>query len=362
MQLLLLLAHWFLFRTWVLFWPAMTPTTASYLRDALALLGPSFIAAALLGFYYSHWAVRALYNIAAVWLGFLNYFFWAACLCRLTALALRLTPWAANLSPMRPLIATAFFTLAAAISIYGLINARCIRVRRVTVQLPKLPAAWRGRTALLLSDLHLGNILTAAFARRLARRAERLQPDIIFIPGDLFDGAKADPDLLLAPLKALHPPFGVYFAAGNHDEFGGEEHFSLPLQRAGFHVLHNQRAVVEGLQIVGVTYGESTHPLQMRVFLESLRLQDGAASILLNHVPNRLPIVEAAGVSLQLSGHTHGGQLFPFTWITRRAFGRFTSGLHRFGVLQVYTSTGCGSWGPPMRVGSAPEVVLLTFA
>jgi predicted MPP superfamily phosphohydrolase len=84
-------------------------------------------------------------------------------------------------------------------------------------------------------------------------------------------------------------------------------------------------------------------------------------SILLNHVPSRLPIVERAGISLQLSGHTHGGQFAPFNWLTRRIFGKFTHGLHRFGALQVYTSTGAGTWGPPMRVGPAPEIVLLTF-
>jgi hypothetical protein len=362
MQVLLLLAHWFLFRTWMVFWPEMPPLTASILRDALILLGPSFIAAALLGFYYSNGAVRLLYNLAATWMGFLNYFFWAACLCRLLSLALRLTPWGADLGRIRPLLAAACFSLAVLISFYGLVNARLIRLRRVRVELPNLPAAWRGRTALLLSDLHLGNILTESFAARLARLAAKLQPDIVFIPGDLFDGAKADPDRLLAPFKAMQPPCGVYFAAGNHDEFGGEEHFSAPLGRIGFHVLHNERVVVEGLQIVGVTYGESTHPLRMRQFLESLKLREGGAAILLNHVPNRLPVVEGCGVSLQLSGHTHGGQFFPFTWMTRRVFGRFTSGMQRFGALQVYTSTGCGSWGPPMRVGSAPEIVLLTFA
>ncbi len=362
MQCLLLAAHWFLYRTWIDFWPAMTPTALLLLQSALLLLAPSFICAALLGFYYSNGPVRLLYQLAALWLGFFNYLFWSACLCRLLDMALRITPLAPELPRFRPAMAATFLALALLTSLYGLINARCMRIRRITVELPNLPPAWRGRNALLFSDLHLGNILGRRFSRRIARLAARLEPDIIFIPGDLFDGAKADPDHLIEPLKALHPPLGIYFAAGNHDEFGGEEHFSAPLLRAGFHVLHNEREILEGLQIVGVTYGESTHPLQMRVFLEGLRLNDGAASILLNHVPNRLPIVESCGVSLQLSGHTHGGQLFPFTWFTRRAFGRFTSGLQRFGALQVYTSTGCGSWGPPMRVGTRPEVVLLTFA
>jgi len=361
MQSLLMLAHWFLYRTWIEFWPGMSPLTAAVLGDVLVLLGASFIATALLGFYYSNGPVRLLYQLAALWLGFFNYLFWAACLCRLANLLLRLTPLAPNLARLRPAVAVVFFALALLTGIYGLINARCIRIRRIEVALPGLPQAWRGRTAMLFSDLHLGNVLGRRFSRRLARLGERLQPHIVFIPGDLFDGSKADPDRLIEPLKALDPPFGIYFSAGNHDEFGGEEHFSAPLLRAGFHVLHNRREIVEGLQIVGVTYGESTHPLQMRLFLESLRLKEGGASILLNHVPNRLPIAESEGVSLQLSGHTHSGQIFPFTWIVRRAFGRFTDGLQRYGSMLVYTSSGCGSWGPPMRVGSTPEVVLITF-
>jgi hypothetical protein len=126
-------------------------------------------------------------------------------------------------------------------------------------------------------------------------------------------------------------------------------------------VLNNERVVVDGLHILGIPYHDSNYPIRMRAALEAMRVPRGEASILLSHVPNRLPIVEQAGVSLQLSGHTHGGQIFPFTWVVRRAFGKFTYGLHRFGALQVYTSYGAGTWGPPMRVGTHPEMVLLTF-
>ena len=126
-------------------------------------------------------------------------------------------------------------------------------------------------------------------------------------------------------------------------------------------VLNNEKVTVDGLQIAGVPFGDSHSPIRLRATLEGLRLSPDEASILLNHMPSRLPIVERAGVSLQLSGHTHGGQLFPFTWLTRRVFGKFTHGLHRFGELQVYTSTGAGTWGPPMRVGTHPEIVLLEF-
>jgi hypothetical protein len=172
---------------------------------------------------------------------------------------------------------------------------------------------------------------------------------------------KTDPNLLAAPFKELSPPFGVYYATGNHDEFGDTAQYIEALTRAGVRVLANEKVIVDGVAIVGVLYGDSTYPIRLRARLEAMRPGPGQASILLNHVPTRLPIVEEAGFSLQISGHTHCGQLFPFTWFTRRVFGNFTYGLQRFGALQVYTSCGAGTWGPPMRVGTYPEMVLLQF-
>ena len=357
-EAVLFAAHWFVYRTFVIFAGNLGPCATLALRDVLFVLAFSFIVAALLSFRFANAPVALLYKIAAVWLGMLNFFFLAACLCWPLNAALLL----AGLPPRRPLIAAILFSLAVLVSIYGILNARWIRVRRVPICLPNLPPSWRGRTALLFSDLHLGNINSLGFIRRIASMAAGLNPDIVLIPGDLFDGTPVDADRLAAPLSQLAPPFGIYFSAGNHDEFGSSAAYYTPaLIRAGVRVLANEKVVADGLQIVGIPYHDSTYPMRMKATLESLRLDPACASILLNHVPNRLPIAEQAGVSLQLSGHTHGGQLFPFTWLVRRAFGKFTYGLHNFGALQVYTSSGAGTWGPPMRVGTHPEIVLLQF-
>jgi uncharacterized protein len=360
-QALLCLAHWFLYSTLIDFWWPLSPAATLELRTAFIVLSVSFIVAALLGFRFTNWFVALMYQLAAVWLGLLNFFFVAACLSWLTDLALRLLLHGTAHLHARPFIAAILFSAAALAGVYGILNARLVRVRRLPIRLPNLPASWRGRTALVFSDLHLGNINGVRFARRIADMALRLAPDLIFIPGDLFDGTKADPDKLAAPLYELAPPLGVHFVSGNHEEFGGSSHYAAALRRAGIQVLDNERVVIDQLQVVGVPYSDSTYPMRLRNFLESLHLSEGQATILLQHVPNRLPIVEQAGVNLQLSGHTHGGQIFPFSWITRSAFGKFTYGLQRFGELQIYTSSGAGTWGPPMRVGTRPEVVLLTF-
>jgi hypothetical protein len=257
----------------------------------------------------------------------------------------------------------AWFFLVAAIvvGVYGIINARWVRIRRVPVRLPNLPRSWRGRRAMVVSDLHLGHFNGAGFSQRIANFAAQLKPDIVFICGDFFDGTRTDPERMVAPFKQISAPLGMFFATGNHDEFGDRRHFLAALAGAGIRVLTNEKVIVDGLQILGVPYHDTTFPIRMRANLEGLGIDRNAASILLNHVPNRLPIVEEAGVSLQLSGHTHGGQFFPFNWLTQRVFGKFTYGLNAFGALQVYTSFGAGTWGPPMRVGTRSEVVLLTF-
>jgi hypothetical protein len=356
-QSILILAQWFICRTWIAFWFPQSPAFDFRLYTAVFLFTFSFVFSAMLGFRYSNGLVALFYKLAAAWLGFLNFFFLAACLSRLVDLGFRL---AAIPSP-RPLIAGSLFGLAVLTGIYGLVNAQSIRVRRVPIHLENLPPSWRGRTAVLFSDLHLGNINALAFSRRIVRLANSLHPDIVFIPGDFFDGVKTDCLRMAAPFRELSAPLGVFFATGNHDEYGDLAHYLEALTNAGIHILNNEKVVVDGLAILGVTYHESTQILHMRATLERLHPDPAEPSILLNHVPNRLPIAEHAGIGLQLSGHTHGGQCFPFTWITRRAFGKFTYGLQHFGALQVYTSCGVGTWGPPMRVGTRTEIVLLQF-
>ena len=358
-QGVLFLAHWFVLFTWIAFWPGTAPAA---LHAAMWGLAFSFVAASLLAFRFSNVAVRLFYWLAAAWLGFLNFFFWASLLCWIAWLALRLTPLAAHPAAVRPLLAGVLYAIATLAGIYGLINARLMRTRRITVELPNLPASWKGRRAILLSDLHLGAINGAGFSRRLVAQAAKLAPDIVFLPGDLFDGTKGDLDRLVAPLKQLAPPLGIYFSTGNHEEFTDPAHYIEAVRGAAIRVLGDELVWIDGVQVAGVLYHSSSSPLRMKAALDGMKLDRARPSILLNHAPTRLPTVEQAGFSLQLSGHTHGGQFLPFTWITRSIYGPFTSGFARFGALQVYTSTGAGSWGPPLRAGTRPEIVIITFA
>ena len=359
-QGILFAAHLFIVHTWIAFFPDLAPNAVHALRIAMLALSFSFVAASLLNFRHSNWFISAFYTLASVWLGFVNYFFLGACLTWPIWYLLRATGAAGN-PLVRPALAGGFALAGLFAGVYGFFNARNVRERHIKVELPGLPEAWRNRRAVLMSDLHLGNINKAGFCRKVVAMAARHNPDVVFIPGDLYDGSTAKLDELIAPLKELRPRFGIFFSSGNHEEFHDPGDYLAAIRKAGIRVLANERVTIDGLHVLGINYHEATFPLRVRTTLENLSPGAGEPSILLNHAPVRMPIVEQAGITLQLSGHTHGGQFFPYTWLTRRIFGPFTHGLHQFGKLQVYTSAGVGTWGPPMRLGSAPEIVVIEF-
>ena len=356
-QSILFLVHWFIYETWITFrglsnWPGI-----AILRGVVAALSVSFVAATLLAHRYTNPAVRLFYRIASVWLGMLNFFFVAACLCWIAYLLVHFSA----LPISRHAIAGSFFCFAILAALYGIINAASIRVRRITVKLRGLPVPWRGRVAALVTDTHLGHVKGYSFLSRIVNQLRQLGVDVVFFSGDLFDGTMVDASHLVSPLKGLSPRFGSYFVTGNHEEFSDPSKYLDALKNSGVHVLHNEKVNLDGLQVVGVPYSESGNPKHYQSILESAELDRDRASVLLAHVPHGLAIAEKQGISLQLSGHTHGGQIFPFTWFTSRIFGEFTYGLKRFGELLVYTSSGAGTWGPPMRVGTQPEIVLIRF-
>ncbi len=356
-QSILLLAHLFLYETWTAFWRDPGLTGIWYLQIILALLSVSFIAASLLAWRYSHPLVALFYKISAIWLGVLSFCFLAACSCWIVYDVARLF----GVHVERRYLAIALFGSALLVSFYGVVNAAWTRVRRVKVNLPNLPASWRGRVAALVSDTHLGHVRGYWFMRRLVAKLARLRPDIVFIGGDMYDGTAADTYRLATPWAKFSAPLGTYFVTGNHEEFSDSAKYLDAVKQSGVRVLNNEKVTVDGLQVVGIHDRDSISPERFRAILQRADLDPNRASVLLTHRPDRLTIAEEAGISLQLSGHTHGGQFFPFTWITSRIYGKFVHGLQRLGKLLVYTSYGAGTWGPPMRIGTTPEIVLIQF-
>lgn len=219
----------------------------------------------------------------------------------------------------------------------------------------------RGRKAALISDVHLGHVRNGGFLRRMVKKILNEEPDAIFIAGDLYDGTAIDAERAAEPLNGLTAPHGVYFVAGNHEQFGDDGMYLRAIAAAGVRVLSNEKVEADGLQIIGVPYRNATQGGHLASALDSVRLDRDRASILLTHAPDYPEIAEAAGISLQLSGHTHVGQFIPWTWMAHRIYRQFVYGLSRIGKMQVFTSSGAGTWGPPLRLGSNPEIVMLEF-
>jgi predicted MPP superfamily phosphohydrolase len=356
-QLILFLAHAVVFATWTSLAGPARPGGVSKLAVAFGLLSVSFVGSSLLAFRYHNIFVRAVYTLAAIWLGVLNFLFLGSLASWIVYGAVR----AARINwPARDVVGV-LFAIAIAASLYGIANSFWLRVRRIDIALPNLPSAWRGRSAALVSDTHLGPVRAEGFSKQVVSRLNQLNPDVVFLTGDFYDGTAADVGACARPLANLRAPFGAFFVTGNHEEFTTPRQYVDALSRVGVRVLDKEKVDVEGLQIVGIPYHQMSQPEDFRAALRGTAIDPGRTSILLIHAPNRLWEAEQAGVSLQLSGHTHQGQFFPWTLAVKRIYKQFAYGLQTLGNMQVYTSCGAGTWGPPVRLGSDPEIVLFRF-
>jgi uncharacterized protein len=357
LQSILFLTHYLLYKTWTLSLASGDNERLRALQIAVGLLSVSFVAASILAFRYTNAVLRAFYRAAAVWLGLLTFLIAAAIVSWIVFGVTHLAGLQVNFHRIVELL----FGVAAIAGLYGVFNAGWTRITRTTVKLANLPEAWRGRKAALISDLHLGHVRNGNFLRRMVRKILSEEPDAIFITGDLYDGTAIDEGRAAEPLNKLAAPHGVYFVAGNHEQFGDDSKYLRAISAAGVRVLTNEKVEVDGLQIVGVPYRNATQGAHLASALGGIQLDPNRASILLTHAPDYPEIAEAAGVTLQLSGHTHLGQFIPWSWIARRMYRQFVYGLSRIGKMQVFTSSGAGTWGPPLRLGSNPEIVVLQF-
>jgi hypothetical protein len=356
-QSVLFMTHLFLYETWTF---SSTPSDASrslWIKVALGLLSVSFVVASMLAFNYTNAAVRAFYRAAAVWTGMVSFLFFAAITSWIVFGMARITGLAVNFHH----VVEWLFGAGVIAGLLGVFNASWTRITRTTVRLANLPPSWRGRTAALISDVHLGHVRNGSFLRRLVAKVLREKPDAIFIAGDLYDGTAIDARSAAAPLSDLKAPHGVYFVAGNHEQFGDDSKYLHAVAAAGVRVLTNEKVEVDGLQIIGVPYRHATRGEHLASALKGVGVDRDRASILLTHAPDHPATAEAAGVSLQLSGHTHLGQFIPWSWMARRIYRQFVYGLGQIGKMQIFTSSGAGTWGPPLRLGSNPEIVMLQF-
>jgi len=249
----------------------------------------------------------------------------------------------------------------------GFANARRrARIVRVRIPLADLPAALHGFTIAQVSDVHVGRTIKRRYVEAIVRAVNGLEPDLVAVTGDLVDGTVEELAAHTAPFGELRARHGAFFVTGNHEYYSGERAWIGEISRLGLRVLMNQHVVVthRGASIVvaGVTDFSAHHfdPAHRSDPVAALAgaPADAAARILLAHQPRSAPAAARAGFDLQLSGHTHGGQFWPWMFFVRLQQ-PFTAGLHRLGKMWIYISRGTGYWGPPKRFGAPSEITLL---
>jgi predicted MPP superfamily phosphohydrolase len=356
-QSILFLGHWFFYITLVRFFGITSSTRLLLLKITLGLLSISLVLTSILVFRYSNLLIRCLYTAATSWLGIFYLFILAAILCWIFSSMARLVHFPLD----QKICIEILIGMALISSLYGFINGGVIRTTRITIQLPHLPSQWQGKTAVWVSDTHLGQVRNHGFSRHIAAKVKSLHPDILFIGGDLYDGVAVDLDKVIEPFSKLSVPYGIYFITGNHEEFFDNTPYLQAVRRAGVRVLNNEKVDLDGLQIIGVDYRDSARGEQFRSILQQVGIDRHKPSILLKHSPLQLQVAEEEGITLQLSGHTHHGQVFLFRFITSWVYHGYDYGLKRFGDLLIYTSSGAGTWGPPMRLDTNPEIVVIRF-
>jgi hypothetical protein len=254
--------------------------------------------------------------------------------------------------------------LATLVTLVGFINARR-RARIVDVDIPiaNLPAALQGFSIVQISDVHVGRTIKRDYVNAIVVAANELEPDVIAITGDLVDGSVGQLAQDVQPLSQLSARHGVYFVTGNHEYYSGEAAWSRELRRLGLTVLKNEHVILKHqdshLVLAGVTdYSAHQFNPQQRSDPQAAlhgAPNDAAVKILLAHQPRSAAAAASAGFDLQLSGHTHGGQFWPWNLFVRLQQ-PFTAGLHRLNQLWIYVSRGTGYWGPPKRFGAPSEI------
>lgn len=242
------------------------------------------------------------------------------------------------------------------------VEARNIEVTRLRIPLRRLPARLDGLSVVQISDVHFGMLHENGRLLELVNQVNTLDPDLIVITGDLVDEAVSHMEEMEGPLTKLRSRLGVIAAMGNHEFFSGVDRADAIMRRAGIQVLRNEIKVLPGgIQVLGIDdpTGHKRLGLPRPDFDGLLRqLDPEKPSVFLYHQPIRFDEAAASGVGLQLSGHTHGPQFFPMIPLVRFLYPRYR-GLYQEGESFLYVSRGVGTGGPPMRLGSTPELVYI---
>lgn len=287
---------------------------------------------------------RIFYTAASAWMGISFYLLFFLILYLILSLLFKIPRETAGIT---------ITLLTIVISAYAIYNSYLLKTKEIEIPLKGLTGDLK---AVHLSDIHIGSIRNSGYMERIVNETNNLNPDVVFITGDVVDGSARLHKHTFKSLNRLNAP--AFFVTGNHETYEGLDEVFRVLGGTELKILQNEMVEVKGIQVIGVEYSFERHHLKNT--LSKLEINGEKPSILLYHLPRGLKDANEAGIGLQLSGHTHNGQMIPFNFLVKLMF-PYISGLYEYKGTQLHVSQGTGTWGPPMRLGSNCEITLISL-
>jgi uncharacterized protein len=321
---------------------SITPGYIFYTLLIIAVI--SYPLSAMIERVVSNTATRIFYTGASAWMGVSFYLLTFIIIYSLISLLFKIPSEIAGII---------IVTVTGILSIYSLINSLYLNINEIEIPLNHLKNDMK---VVQLSDIHIGSIRNSSYIEKIVEKTNKIDPEIVFITGDMVDGSARLHTNTFNAINKLKAP--VFFITGNHETYEGLDEVFRVLRNTNMKVLRDEMVECKDIQIIGVEY--SFEPNHMANVLGKLNINIEKPSIILYHLPRELKTVAKAGIGLQLSGHTHAGQMFPFNYLVRLMF-RYMHGIYKYDGTYLHVSPGTGTWGPPMRLGSRCEITVINL-
>jgi uncharacterized protein len=318
------------------------------LASILGILTISFILMSIIERYICNSLTKFVYFVSSSWLGVLFFLLIGFLLIDLIFFIFKLFGTDLDYKAL----GISMMIIIIIITTYSLYNARQVRVTQITIEAADIKENIK---IIQMSDLHIGALNNKDYLEKVVKLSNNLNPDLVLITGDLFDGSGKITNTELEPLKSLKTSSGVYFVTGNHETYFNQDEMLDLIKLQNITILRNEARDVAGIQLIGIDYPNNEFSKNNEV-LKNISVEKDKFSILMYHSPTGIQDAVDKGIRLQLSGHAHNGQIFPIQLIEKLIY-KYVSGLHHLKNTYFYVSQGAGTWGPRMRFGSYSEIV-----
>lgn len=353
---ILFAGHFFVYYSLVQFFQIVNSEINLVLAITIFLLIISFITSSILANWRKNFFTKFFYLFSGIWIAFLINLLLILFLVWIVVSLAGLFGYFIDYS----FILVVAIVLATLYTVWGVRNAFNPHVKQIEVKIKNLPSIWNNKKVVHISDIHLGHIFDHKTLKKVVDKINVENPSAVFITGDLFDGMSGELNDHVAPLDDIKTKYGTFFVTGNHEVYFGVKEVRKILDKTKLRVMSDEIINLDGLKILGLEYSDHWESNDLANFIiEKFAINHNEPSVLLYHSPVQVEQIKKTGISLQLSGHTHRGQMLPFTFLTKIIFKGFDYGLHQDDNFSLYTTSGIGTWGPAVRTGSRSEIVVI---